>query len=85
MVGSLAEQPELLGEPYARHLGGKVRDHETRRAHRSIEIEAGNTEPINELVRRRTRTWEVPPAGDVTDPSRAWTGTVQVAAAFGLP
>jgi hypothetical protein len=26
MVGLLAEQPELLGEPYSRHLGGKVRE-----------------------------------------------------------
>lgn len=26
LVGMLAEQPELLGEPYSRHLGGKVRE-----------------------------------------------------------
>ncbi len=26
MVGLLAEQPELLGEPYSRHLGGTVRE-----------------------------------------------------------
>jgi hypothetical protein len=26
MVGLLAEQPELLAEPYSRHLGGKVRE-----------------------------------------------------------
>ncbi len=26
MVGLLAEQAESLGEPYARHLGGKVRE-----------------------------------------------------------
>ena len=26
MVGLLAEQPELLGEAYSRHLGGKVRE-----------------------------------------------------------
>jgi hypothetical protein len=26
MVGLLAEQAETLGEPYARHLGGKVRE-----------------------------------------------------------
>ena len=26
LVGLLAEQPELLGEPYSRHLGGKVRE-----------------------------------------------------------
>ena len=26
LVGLLAEQAETLGEPYARHLGGKVRE-----------------------------------------------------------
>jgi hypothetical protein len=26
LVGVLAEQAETLGEPYSRHLGGKVRD-----------------------------------------------------------
>jgi hypothetical protein len=26
LVGLLAEQAEILGEPYTRHLGGKVRE-----------------------------------------------------------
>lgn len=26
MVGLLCDRPELLGEPYSRHLGGKVRE-----------------------------------------------------------
>ncbi|MDQ1306889.1 MAG: hypothetical protein QG671_2721 [Actinomycetota bacterium] len=42
-------------------------------------------DPVAALIMRRVRAWEVPPAGDATDPYRLPSGTVQVRAVFVLP
>lgn len=61
LVGMLAEQPELLGEPYSRHLGGKVRELRFRLLRQQTRVTywlAPNRRIVLLTVFRKTRSAE---------------------------